>query len=125
MSTLSLTTNDSTFSKVSIIAGVIRRMSNNKWEILGDPGHEPIGFSGVITEPTNSSIKINFDKKYRKVLTCTVTADETYAKKGIVFGGSCGYDQVTIYHSKAGVPTTNNDLNIPGSNIWIYIMMFD
>ncbi len=124
MSELSLRTNDSSPRSISILAGVIRR-NNNKWELLSDPGHHSIGLKGNITEPTPSSIQVNFDKKYSRVLTCSITADETYAKKGFVFGGSCGFDKVIIFHSRAGVETKNSDLNIQGSNIWIQIMMFD
>ncbi|MCC7029883.1 MAG: hypothetical protein IT257_06220 [Chitinophagaceae bacterium] len=125
MSELSLRTNDSTQRSISILAGVIRRNSNNKWELLSDPGHHSIGLKANISEPTDSSIQVNFDKKYSRVLTCSVTADETYAQRGFVFGGSCGFDKLIIYHSKAGAPTKNSDLSIAGSNIWIQVMMFD
>lgn len=124
MSELTLKTNDSAGRTVSILAGVIRRVSNN-WVLVTDAGHQSVGLKANITEPTASSIRVNFDKKYAKVITCSVTADETYAKHGFVFGGSCGFDKVIIYHSRAGVPTKNSDLNLPGSNIWIHIMMFD
>jgi hypothetical protein len=123
MSILSLLTTESAPRKVSIIAGVIRRV-NNKWEILSDPGHSPIGLVNVV-ENSNNSIQVNFDKTYSRVLTCSITPDETFARRGYVFGGSCGFDKVIIYHSRAGIPTQNNELSIAGSNIWIQIMMFD
>ncbi len=124
MSNLSINTNDSTSKKISVLAGVIRRV-NNKWQLINDQGHAPIGLSGVISEPNSTSIQVNFDKTYSKVLTCSVTADEAYAQRGFVFGASCGFDKILIWHSKAGTPTTNTDLNVIGSNIWIHILMYD
>lgn len=124
MSVLQLQTNDSAPRTVSILAGVIRRV-NNKWVLISDVGHQSVGLKPNISEPSSSSIQVNFDKKYAQVLTCSVTADETYSRSGFVFGGSCGFDKVIIYHSRAGVPTKNTDLNLPGSNIWIHIMMFE
>lgn len=124
MSTLKITTTDSSPRSVAILAGVIRRVGN-QWHFIDDQAHTPIGFKPAITEPTPASIQVNFERAYSKVLTCTVTADETYAQRGIVFGASCGLDKIVIMHSKAGVPTKNTDLSIPGSNIWIHVMMYE
>lgn len=124
MSLLSIETNEATPRKISVLAGVIRRVGNS-WIFLNDAGHASIGFTPTITEPSTNSIQINFDKTYSKVLTCIVTPDDTYAQRGIVFGASCGLNKAIIYHSKAGVPTLNSELNITGSNVWIYIMMYD
>ncbi|HQW46151.1 MAG: hypothetical protein IPF62_16755 [Bacteroidetes bacterium] len=124
MSVLKLHTNESSPRTVVVIAGVIRRI-NNKWQLINDQGHAPIGLKANITEPTTSSIQVNFEKSYAQVLTCSITADETYARRGFVFGGSCGLDKVIIYHSRAGEATLNTDLNILGSNIWIHVMMYE
>lgn len=124
MSSLKILTHETSPRTVAILAGVIRRV-NNKWQLINDQGHSSIGLQALITEPTSTSIQVNFEKTYSKVLTCSVTPDETYAKRGIVFGGSCGFDKVIIYHSKGGVATTNSELNIAGSNIWIYILMYE
>jgi hypothetical protein len=125
MSVLQLTTSDAANPRtVSILAGVMRRL-NNKWVLLDDAGHAPIGLKTDITEPTPHTIEVKFDKKYHKVLTCSITPDETYARNGFIFGGSCLYDRVVIHHSKNGVQSTNSQLSISGSNIWISIMMFD
>ncbi len=124
MSNLQLITNDSHARKISILAGVIRRI-NGKWSFINDANHESIGFKPNIIENTNSSIQIMFDKKYSKVLTCSVTADEAYVKNGIQFGASCGLDKVVIFHSRSGSNTTNAQLEINSSNIWIHILMFD
>lgn len=124
MSLLQINTNESVPRKVSILAGVIRRI-NNKWILLDDPGHSPIGLKFEIKEPTENTIEVLFDKRYSKVLTCSITADETYARNGFLFGGSCLFDRVVIHHSLKGVQSKNNQLSIAGSNIWISIMMFD
>ncbi len=124
MSNLVIQTNDSTHSKIHILAGVIRRTSNG-WELINNSGHRSIGLNPTITEPTFNTIEVKFDRKYSRVLTCTITADETYTERGFMFGASVGLDKLIIKHSKAGSPTKNTDLNIPNSNIWIYVMMFE
>lgn len=125
MSSLQLSTNDAANPRtISILAGVMRRI-NNKWILLDDVGHAPIGLQPNITEPTIHTIEVKFDKKYHKVLTCSITGDETYARNGFVFGGSCLFDRVVIHHSCKGVQSTNAQLSLSGSNIWISIMMFD
>lgn len=124
MSVLQITTNESAPRKVNILAGTIRR-ANGKWTLLNDVGHSPIGLNPVITEPTMQSIEVKFDKKYSKVLSCSVTADESYTAQGFQFGASCGLDKIIIHHSRRGIQSNNSELNISGSNIWISIMMYD
>lgn len=124
MSILRLKTDETNPRQVSILAGVMRRI-NGSWILLNDTGHASIGLLPNITEPTPNTIQVLFDKTYFKVLTCSITPDETYARSGFIFGGSCLYDRVIIHHSKDGVQSSNNQLEISGSNIWISIMMFD
>lgn len=124
MSNIIITSNDSTAKKIHILAGVIRKTSAG-WELLNNAGHEPVGLNPTITEPTDNTIQVKFDKKYSKVLTCSITSDEAYAENGFVFGGSVALDKVIIKHSKAGKPSKNSELKIPNSNIWIYIMMIE
>jgi hypothetical protein len=124
MSLLQLTTSESAPRKVSILAGVIRKV-NNKWILIEDAGHAPIGLKHEIREPNTKSIEVLFDKKYSKVLTCSITGDETYTTHGFSFGASCGLDKLIINHACRGVESTNSQLGIAGSNIWISVMMFD
>lgn len=124
MSNLIIKTNDSAPRSISILAGVIRRI-NNKWVLLNDAGHRPIGLNPNITEPNSRTIQVMFDKTYSQVLSCAITPDDTYAERGIVFGASVSLDKVYIKHSRAGVIISNTELSIPSSNIWIYIMMYD
>jgi hypothetical protein len=78
-----------------------------------------------IREPNSKSIEVLFDKKYSKVLTFTVRGYETYATNGFSFGASCGLEKLIINHTCRGVESTNSQLGIAGSNIWISVMMFD
>ncbi|HMN33017.1 MAG TPA: hypothetical protein PKA54_06565 [Chitinophagaceae bacterium] len=124
MSNLVIQTNDSTHSNIHILAGIIRKTSQG-WELLNNATHRPVGLNPTITEPSNNTIEVKFDRKYSQVLTCSITADEAYAEKGFMFGASVGLDKLVIKHSKAGAPTKNSDLAIPNSNIWISVMMIE
>jgi hypothetical protein len=107
--------------RLNIVAGVIRR-DVSSWRILSDSGHEPIGLKSVqsITD-TKPRIRVNFEKRFNKVISFSVTPDEAYAPLFRI-GASVSFDYTDLYvYDNSGMLVNPLDprLLIPYSNFWV------
>ena len=98
------------------VAGTIRK-NKKGWFFIDDDAHDPIGVSKV--SANGSSIVIEFDKKYTKVVSFICGPDETLALDGFVCGASVGLDKVIIKASDRNGPIVLSDAENKG-NIWFY-----
>lgn len=71
-----------------VISAVIRN-SGAGWFIINDPVHEPTGLQSVSVEP-DGTIRLNHNVGAVEVGTLVATPDETFAKQGLIIGGSIG-----------------------------------
>lgn len=81
---------------VRILAGVVRATvsgSDVTWNYISDSEHDKIGFTTVTSYTNGLIIKYPHVKK---ILSFTITPDETFAKNGITCGASVGMDSATI-----------------------------
>ena len=105
------------------------RFQMGQWDFINNTGHQPEGFQQVITQA--GSIRINYAKTYDKVMGHSISLDETYSRSPLCLsaGTSVGlsYSLIEIYKTiisngrLARVNANNNELNIPGSNIWVNV----
>ncbi len=105
------------------------RFHLGQWNFIINTGHQPEGFQQVVTQA--GSIRINYAKTYDKVMGHSISLDETYSRSPLCLsaGTSVGlsYSLIEIYKTiisnghLARVNASNNELNIPGSNIWVNV----
>ena len=105
------------------------RFQMGHWEFIQNTGHQPEGFQQVLTQA--SSIRINYAKTYDKVIGHSISLDETYSRSPLCLsaGTSVGlsYALIEVYKTiisngqLARVTANHNELNIPGSNIWVNV----
>lgn len=98
------------------IGGVIRNTGNG-WVLLDNEGHEPLNIINV--ETTNGAIIIYYSD-YDKVITFSVTPDETMAAEGYSMGASVGLNKaiISVFDKDHNLINPNNYSNSSG-NIWI------
>jgi len=83
-----------TTGKYRQLGGVIRNTAGT-WAFINDAGHVPLNLTSISQGST--SIRVNYNKTYTKVVTFSVTPDETYAEIGISAGASVGLGFADIY----------------------------
>lgn len=103
--------------KYKMVAGTIRNTGDG-WEVLTDTGHEPLHVSSV----TNDSLKITIHHSFKakKVVSFTITPDETYMKEGMKSGASVGLDKTVVFLSREGEKVYLNPNSVVNSkgNFW-------
>lgn len=80
------------------IGCALRDTDGTGFKIISDTGHYPLGVSSVVTN--TDSIVLSYSFSALAVGSLVVTADETFAAKGYVFGASVGLDTATIWASQ-------------------------
>jgi hypothetical protein len=84
-----------------VIACTLRNTGSG-FAILNDANHEPIGVTSVTTAGDNMSLTLNYSFTATQVGALVVTADDTLATLGYVFGSSVGLTSSVIYASQPG-----------------------
>ena len=79
---------DNTSFKYRVIAAVIRN-GGDGWFIINDSAHEPTGLQSIAVEP-DGTIRLNHNVGATQVGSLVAVPDETFAKRGLMFGGSIG-----------------------------------
>ncbi|MBE6572991.1 MAG: hypothetical protein E7652_01190 [Ruminococcaceae bacterium] len=104
--------------KIVYVAGVIRN-SGDGWQLIEDDKHAPLNCKSVSVNESKGSISINYsDLNIKKVITFTVTPDETLSSMGYTCGASVGIDHtdVYIYREKLGIILEKNPNKVVSSN---------
>lgn len=78
--------------------GCIPRYTGGAWTILNDSGHNPLNVT-TVSEPTTSTLRINYNETATKINNLNVTTDETLAQYGVVAGASVGTSYADIAFS--------------------------
>lgn len=92
------------------------------WTIIDDTGHTPEGLLTVSCSAVDGELSVTYPT-LTEIVTSAITADDTYAGR-YAAGGSVGYSVVEIvFRNMSGTftPCYSNNLNIAGSNVFIYI----
>jgi len=103
-------------SEYCFIGGTIRNVGDG-WFLLDNDGHETLNIIKV--ETTDKNIIIYYTE-YNKVISFSVTPDETMAGEGYTFGASVGLDNavINVYDKDHNLINPNDYIN-GGGNIWI------
>lgn len=97
--------------------GTIRWVDANTWALVSDAGHRHEGVASV--DVSTTAVTINFDFAAQYVVTCAVTADESFTKKHVSVGASVGLACATLSFSMPGVAVVNpKQLSAAGANVW-------
>jgi hypothetical protein len=109
-------------SKIVTIGGTIRNAGDG-WHLLDNNGHNPLNITGVNT--TDEAVVIFYDT-YEKVISFSVTPDETMTSEGFTVGASVGFDRavISIYDKDHQLINPMDYINGSG-NIWISGMFED
>ena len=103
--------------RYQVLSCVIRNTGAG-WEFINDSEHEPIGFTGISTL-ANGLIQLDHDFGATQVGSMLVTPDETFAKRGIMAGGSIGLDLSLITISAQLDFTVNTETGaIVANGLW-------
>lgn len=107
----------------------VLRCENSHWNIIEDNGHLPVKIKSVQT--MQGKIQVNYTRSYDKVLSHSLSLDETYCRSELCL---CAGSSVGISHSLIEIYKTiihqgklqrvmafNQELSIPGSNIWFTV----
>ncbi|MBP6624370.1 MAG: hypothetical protein KA198_04320 [Chitinophagaceae bacterium] len=107
----------------------VLRCENSHWNFIQDTGHQPIKIKNVQT--LQGKIQVNYARSYDKVLSHSLSLDETYSRNELCI---CAGSSVGISHSLIEIYKTiihqgklqrvlafNQELSIPGSNIWFTV----
>lgn len=102
------------------VAGTIRN-SGKGWYIIRDSTHDSIGITNVIT--AESTINVEHKNGFTKVISFTVTTDETMTQEGYKVGVSSTPDVSKIFIcDKYNNLVKPKDCISELGNIWIYAM---
>jgi len=109
-------------SEYCFIGGTIRN-SGDGWYLLDNDGHEPLNILKV--ETTDKNIIIYYTG-YSKVISFSVTPDETMGAEGYTVGASVGLDHtiINVYDKDHNLINPYDYIN-GGGNIWISGMFKD
>lgn len=83
------------------VSGALRK-SGGVWSLINDAGHIPSGIASVTDGGTYLQIHYGFTAS--KVVSLTVTPDESYTLAGYTFGASVGLDQAAITIARNPIP---------------------
>jgi hypothetical protein len=117
MATRIVTTEDGT--RLAIIAGALRNTGTG-WHVIDDTGHEPSGITGLIQQADH--LEVQHAVGAVRVVSMTVTVDETYAGTGLRVGASAGktLSRIYLYAGADGSPAVDPaTVCATNGNLWI------
>lgn len=98
------------------------------WHIINDAGHRPVGITGVTTHPTH--LEIQHAVGAIRVVTSSVTVDETFAASGLHVGASVGqaFSRIELFDgcpsmANPAVPLDPATVSAPYGNVWVYLLL--
>lgn len=105
-------------TSIKNVAGTIRNLGSG-WYVLQDRGHTSINITGVDVD--DEKIILRHEIGANRVISFSVTPDETMVKEGYAVGISGGINYSWIYiYDKSGQLVKPVDYVNRSGNIWIY-----